>query len=51
VGGQCIGRWGVNTAKKKTFEKDVGVYYPLPPAPIVAPPLGVFKTDDVGRGG
>jgi len=28
VGGQCIGRWGVNTVKTLKFEKGGGVHNP-----------------------
>jgi len=37
-GGQCIGRWGVNTVKTLRFEKGGGCMTP-PSAPMVAPPM------------
>jgi len=36
VGGQCIGRWGVNIVKTQKFEKGGSC---TPPAPMVVPPL------------
>jgi len=38
VGGQCIGRCGVNTVKSLTFEKGGGCMTP-PPVSMVAPTL------------
>jgi len=44
VGGQCNGRWEVNTVKTLTVGKGGGAW-PPPPAPIVAPLLKFLSND------
>jgi len=41
-GGQCIGKWGVNTVKTLKFEIG-GAAHPPPAAPMVVPPLRLLS--------